>query len=89
MGKFLYRPSIPEPMLIPANEANPFNPLLPPDELPLEFGINMEEAVYVLGVDMATKTPITAAITADLIINFLPAQTLEIKAIDVYLIFCF
>jgi len=81
MGEISLPPSIPEPMLIPAKEANPFNPLLPPDELPLEFGINMEEAVYVLGVDMATKTPITAAMRADMIINFLPAQTLEIKAI--------
>ena len=49
----------------------------PPDELPLEFGVNMEEAVYVLGVDMATRTPIKDAITADLMKNFLPAQTLE------------
>jgi hypothetical protein len=40
----------------------------------------MEEAVKVLGVDMATRTPITAVMRADLIINFLPAQTLEIRA---------
>ena len=80
MGEISLAPSILEPMLIPANEASPFNPLAPPDELPLEFGVNMEEAVYVLGVRMATRTPITAAITADLIINFLPAQTLETRA---------
>ena len=30
---------------------------------------------------MATRTPITAAMTADLITSFLPAQTLEIRAI--------
>jgi len=29
---------------------------------------------------MATRTPITAAMIADFITNFLPAQTLEIRA---------
>ena len=70
-------------MLIPAKEANPFNPLLPPDELPLEFGVNMEEAVYVLGLNIATRTPITAVMRADLIINFLPAQTLVVVQLEV------
>ena len=66
-------------MLIPANDASPFMPLAPSVGLLLEFGVNMEEAVYVLVVKTATKTPIVAEMIADLMTNFLPAQTLEIK----------
>ena len=45
MGEISLLPSDIEPILIPANEANPFKPLEPEDSPP-ELGVNIEEAVY-------------------------------------------
>ena len=46
MGESSLPPSDIPPILIPAREAKPFKLLDPVEEEPLEFGVNIAEAVY-------------------------------------------
>ena len=54
---------------MPANEANPFKPEAGDFEL-LSCGIKLVSAVYIVGENSATKTPITTKTAEVFTINF-------------------